>query len=165
MAPLAKAGTAALTGLLLVLLGGCTAEAHPPGGVRADSAAPPLAASAGVTGMAALPQPPLPKPAVTASFTGLASWYGERFHGRLTASGERYDMAGLTAAHPSLPFGSRVRVTNLANGRSVVVVINDRGPYAKGRLVDLSHAAAKQLGIVEDGVAQVRLDVLSDAAG
>lgn len=105
-----------------------------------------------------------PEDVVTMSFTGLASWYGKRFHGRRTASGERFDMTALTAAHPNLPFGSRVRVTNLASGRSVVVIINDRGPMVKSRLIDLSHAAAKQLGIVEDGVAEVRVDVLADAA-
>jgi len=101
---------------------------------------------------------------VTMSFTGLASWYGKRFHGFRTASGERYDMTALTAAHPSLPFGSRVRVTNLANDRSVVVIINDRGPFVKTRLIDVSHAAAKQLGILQDGVAEVRVDVLAESA-
>ncbi|WP_340115616.1 septal ring lytic transglycosylase RlpA family protein [Pelagibius sp. 7325] len=101
---------------------------------------------------------------VTMSFTGLASWYGKRFHGLRTASGERYDMTAFTAAHPSLPFGSRVRVTNLANDRSVVVIINDRGPFVKTRLIDVSHAAAKQLGILADGVAEVRVDVLADTA-
>ncbi|HEY9538169.1 MAG TPA: septal ring lytic transglycosylase RlpA family protein [Kiloniellaceae bacterium] len=109
-----------------------------------------------------MPEAPAPKPAVAASYTGLASWYGAKFHGRLTASGERYDMAALTAAHQTLPFGSRVRVTNLANSRFVEVVINDRGPFAEDRLIDLSRAAAKRLGIVEDGVAEVRIEVLSD---
>src|SRR3546814_19230740 len=74
-------------------------------------------------------------------------------------------MAALTAAHQTLPFGSRVRVTNLANGRSVVVPINDRGPFVDSRLIDLSHAAAKQLGILQDGVAEVRVDVLAEVAG
>ena len=101
---------------------------------------------------------------VTMSFTGIASWYGKRFHGLRTASGERYDMTAFTAAHPSLPFGSRVRVTNLANDHSVVVIINDRGPFVKTRLIDVSHAAAKQLGILADGVAEVRVDVLADTA-
>jgi len=102
---------------------------------------------------------------VTETYTGLASWYGRRFHGRRTASGERYDMAALTAAHKTLPFGSRVRVTNLDNGRSVVVVINDRGPFVKARVIDLSHAAAAQLGFLQDGVAKVRIDVLADSRG
>jgi rare lipoprotein A len=107
----------------------------------------------------------LPEEIVAESYTGLASWYGEDFDGRPTASGDPFDMAALTAAHQSLPFGTRVRVTNLANGHSVVVTINDRGPYAKHRLIDLSHAAATKLGYVEDGVTKVRIDVLRDPAG
>src|SRR5690606_7763817 len=88
-------------------------------------------------------------------------WYGPRFHGRKTASGERFDQHELTAAHRSLPFGTRVKVTNLKNGRSVVVRINDRGPYAKGRLIDLSRAAANQTGMLKSGVAQVRIERLA----
>jgi peptidoglycan lytic transglycosylase len=106
--------------------------------------------------------PPEPEDTVTESFTGLASWYGRRFHGRRTASGEKYDMAALTAAHKTLPFGSRVRVTNLDNGHSVVVVINDRGPFVKRRLIDVSRAAAQELGFVNHGVAKVRVDVLGE---
>jgi rare lipoprotein A len=89
---------------------------------------------------------------------GVASWYGPGFHGRKTASGERFDQNDLTAAHRKLPLGSEVKVTNLANGRSVTVAINDRGPYAKGRVLDLSKAAARKLGMVEDGVAKVRIE-------
>jgi rare lipoprotein A (peptidoglycan hydrolase) len=89
---------------------------------------------------------------------GVASWYGPGFHGRRTASGERFDQNDLTAAHRKLPLGSEVKVTNLANGRSVTVAINDRGPYAKGRVLDLSEAAARKLGMVEDGVAKVRIE-------
>lgn len=91
---------------------------------------------------------------------GLASWYGERFHGRRTASGQRFDMNGMTAAHPSLPFGTRVRVTNLANGRSVELVINDRGPFAEDRVIDVSRHAATHLGFLRAGLAQVRVRVL-----
>src|SRR3546814_14249460 len=80
-----------------------------------------------------VPEAPAPKPAVAASYTGLASWYGAKFHGRLTASGERYDMAALNAAHQTLPFGSRVRVTNLANSRFVEAVSTDRGPRSEHR--------------------------------
>ena len=83
---------------------------------------------------------------------GVASWYGPGFHGKRTASGERFDQNDLTAAHRKLPLGSEVKVTNLENGRSIVVEINDRGPYVKGRVIDLSKAAARRLGIVEDGV-------------
>jgi rare lipoprotein A len=93
---------------------------------------------------------------------GQASWYGSRHHGRRTASGERFDQHALTAAHRSLPFGSKVRVTNLSNQRSVVVRINDRGPYARGRIIDLSRAAAERLGMLSRGVAPVRLERLAD---
>lgn len=171
-----RAGAVALGALLLLLAAGCTAQAHQSGDALSnDGRHPPASAAPAPSGseLAALPQsdlpsPPPPKPEFSNSFTGRASWYGKDFHGRPTASGEPYDMAALTAAHQTLPFGSRVRVTNLANGRSVVVVINDRGPYAEDRLIDLSHAAAKRLGIVEDGVAEVRIDVIaegSDVAG
>ena len=93
---------------------------------------------------------------------GQASYYSSRHHGRRTASGERFDMHALTAAHPSLPFGSRVKVTNLANQRSVVVRINDRGPYARGRIIDISRAAAERLGMLKSGVAAVRVERLTD---
>jgi rare lipoprotein A (peptidoglycan hydrolase) len=164
-------GDAATLGcLLLLLMAGCAAQAHPPvGGLHVNGRQPPAttAPAPSANELAALPQsdlpsPPPPKPSFSNSFTGRASWYGKDFHGRLTASGEPYDMAALTAAHQTLPFGSRVRVTNLANGRSVVVTINDRGPFAEDRLIDLSHAAAKRLDIVEDGVAEVRIDVLAE---
>ncbi len=93
---------------------------------------------------------------------GLASFYGRRFHGRRTASGERYDMRRLTCAHPSAPFGTRLRVTDLDTGRSVEVTVNDRGPYVPGRIVDVSLAAARKLGIVERGVARVRVERLPE---
>ncbi len=93
--------------------------------------------------------------------TGYASWYGKPHHGRRTASGEIYDMNQLTAAHPSLSLGTRVLVTNLKNGRSVRVRVNDRGPTVPGRILDLSHAAANELGAVGDGVIPVRIRVLS----
>lgn len=82
---------------------------------------------------------------------GIASWYGREFHGRSTANGERYDMLAMTAAHPTLPIPSYVRVTHLANGRSVVVRINDRGPFKRGRLIDLSYVAAAKLGLIGHG--------------
>ena len=91
---------------------------------------------------------------------GLASWYGEFHHGRQTASGEVFDMTGLTAAHRTLPLGTRLRVTNLENGRIVRVRVNDRGPYVTGRILDLSHEAARLLDMVERGVAPVRLDIV-----
>ncbi len=88
---------------------------------------------------------------------GIASWYGPGFHGRPTASGERYDMKALTAAHRTLPFGTRVEVRNLDNGKSVVVRINDRGPFEKNRVIDLSQAAARAIGMIGPGTAQVEL--------
>jgi rare lipoprotein A len=98
-------------------------------------------------------------PAVGGS-TGVASFYGGRFHGRLTASGVRFDSGAMTAAHRTLPFGTRVRVTHLGNGRSVDVRINDRGPYVGGRLIDLSRGAAGVLGMHGQGVARVKVTVL-----
>ena len=91
---------------------------------------------------------------------GTASWYGEDFQGKATASGEPYDMFDLTAAHPTLPLGSHVRVTNLRNGRVVVVRINDRGPIVPGRIIDLSYSAARVLGVKARGLQRVRLDVV-----
>ncbi len=90
---------------------------------------------------------------------GIASFYGREHDGRRTASGEIFDMSEMTAAHRTLPFGTRVRVTNLANGRQVTVRINDRGPFLRGRILDLSYAAARKLGMVGRGVAKVRIAV------
>jgi rare lipoprotein A len=90
---------------------------------------------------------------------GQASWYGPGFHGRKTASGERFDQNKLTAAHRSLPLDTKVKVTNLENGRSVEVEINDRGPYAGKRVIDLSKAAANRLDMTDDGIARVRIEV------
>jgi len=91
---------------------------------------------------------------------GNASYYAHDFHGRLTASGERFDMNDLTAAHPKLKMGTRVRVTNLRNGRQVVVRINDRGPYSGRRVIDVSYAAAKKLDMIGAGVVPVKVEVL-----
>ncbi len=101
-------------------------------------------------------------PATGGSQVGLASWYGEYHHGQPTASGETFDMRQLTAAHRTLPLGTRLRVTNLANGRAVRVRVNDRGPYVGGRVLDLSHGAARALGMVERGVVPVQLDVIGE---
>jgi rare lipoprotein A len=94
------------------------------------------------------------------TISGSASWYGGQFHGRKTANGERYDMNGLTAAHRSLPFGTKVRVTNKKTGKSVVVRINDRGPFVGKRVIDLSRGAAKSINMLGTGVASVNLQVL-----
>jgi len=89
---------------------------------------------------------------------GVASWYGKRYHGQKTSSGEIYDMYAMTAAHPTLPIPSYARVTNVANGKTVVVRINDRGPFLSGRIIDLSYAAAHKLGYVGAGSAQVEVE-------
>lgn len=125
--------------LLALLLAGCASGQAPPGehwGGGAAGATPSAAAGAE---------------------RGLASWYGERHHGRRTASGETFDMHALTAAHRTLPFGTRVRVRNPATGDSVVVRINDRGPFKQGRVIDLSRAAAERIGLIRAGVAPVEI--------
>src|SRR6266850_1382169 len=106
------------------------------------------------------PQPP----PSTSPTVGMASYYARKYNGRKTASGEIYDMRKMTAAHRTLPFGIKVRVTELSTGRTVVVRINDRGPFIKGRIIDLSLAAAQRLGIVEAGSAKVQVDILPEAA-
>jgi rare lipoprotein A len=92
--------------------------------------------------------------------TGIASWYGSNFHGRPTASGEIYNMYAMTAAHKTLPLGTYVKVTNLENGRTVVVKINDRGPFVKGRIIDLTYTAAKKLGMANKGITRVKITVV-----
>lgn len=94
--------------------------------------------------------------------SGSASWYGARHQGKRTASGESFDQNSLTGAHRQLPFGTRVLVTNLANARTVVVRINDRGPHTRSRLIDISRAAAGQLGMLQSGTARVRVQALDD---
>jgi rare lipoprotein A len=96
---------------------------------------------------------------------GVASWYGRKFHGKKTSSGEIYNMYDETAAHKTLPFGTRLRVKNLSNQKEVVVRINDRGPFVKQRIIDLSYMAAKKIGLVDPGTARVRLTVLSKKVG
>jgi rare lipoprotein A len=94
--------------------------------------------------------------------TGIASWYGPGFHGQYTANGEIYDQNGLTAAHKTLPLPSMVRVTNLDNGRSIVVRVNDRGPFVNGRIIDLTRRDAQLLGFIDQGTAKVRVQILKD---
>ncbi|WP_296716051.1 septal ring lytic transglycosylase RlpA family protein [Erythrobacter sp.] len=116
-------------------------------------------------GDASLPLPaeaePAP-PAVTSIGSGSASYYASKFHGRRTASGEAFDNGAMTAAHRTLPFGSLVRVTNPASGKSVTVRINDRGPFSRGRVIDVSRAAAEELGLVSRGHATVELALIED---
>jgi rare lipoprotein A len=141
----------------LLLSQGCAMFQHSP-----DIAAP-VETPAQPAPSQTAPAPPTPKksPAVSATLpqTGLASWYGAQHQGKQTASGTIFDQAGLTAAHPSLPFGSKIKVTNLANGKSVEVEITDRGPFAEGRIIDLSQAAAKALEMIDSGTATVRLEL------
>ncbi|MGH7843239.1 MAG: septal ring lytic transglycosylase RlpA family protein, partial [Candidatus Binataceae bacterium] len=110
--------------------------------------------------------PPAPPVAPgSTSVRGVASWYGPGFNGRRTSSGALYDQEAMTAASTRFPLGSRIRVTNLSNSRAVKVIINDHGPYVKGRDLDLSHGAARALGMVGKGTAHVRMDVLQTPAG
>jgi len=131
-------------------------------GLGAGAAGGPNSSEAGITQRlnpsAAIPAPRqhLPKPYQV----GVASWYGDYFQGRPTASGELYDMHELTAAHPTLPLGTLVRVTNLRNGRSVVLRVNDRGPVVDGRIIDVSYNAAKVLDFKARGLQRVRLDLV-----
>jgi rare lipoprotein A (peptidoglycan hydrolase) len=104
---------------------------------------------------------PTYKTPLASVYYGQASWYGPGFYGNTTANGEVYRPGTMTAAHRSLPFGTRVRVTNLNNGRSRIVRINDRGPYVGGRILDLSESAAQSLGVINSGVASVKVEVLN----
>lgn len=122
-----------------------------------------MGSSVALTEIPGRPKPPAPTIAtapVRYQISGEASWYGPGFHGNYTANGEVYNQHALTAAHKTLPFGTRVRVTNLYNGRSVVVRINDRGPFIPGRVIDLSQGAAQVIGVTSSGVAPVRMDIL-----
>ncbi len=116
---------------------------------------------AGLTGCASS----YTRPAEGTTQRGMASWYGEPFHGRLTANGETYDMHGFTAAHRELPLGTWVEVTHLDNGRKLKVRVNDRGPFIRGRILDLSYGAAKKLDMVNEGVAKIELRVLEVGDG
>jgi rare lipoprotein A len=123
-----------------------------------------LAAGCNRHSVARLPAPPSAPASVPAAVgstqTGIASWYGVPYHGRLSASGEIFDMEKMTAAHPALPFQTWVEVTNLSNGKQVDVRITDRGPFVRGRIIDLSMAAARQLDMMRAGTAHVRLRVI-----
>jgi len=136
----------------------------PPGWQRPRGAVALLAAVIALTGLlAASPTgrgPQFPDTLPDWVQQGRVSWYGPGFHGRRTANGEIFDSHDLTMAHRSLPLGTIVRVTNLVNGRNVVLRVNDRGPYVRGRVADLSHGAAQLLGFVDDGVVPARIELL-----
>jgi rare lipoprotein A len=146
---------AVLAGLILV---GCTAAP------RFATKSPPSAPPSGNKTEAQKPEETTPSRNTTGkvllTLEGIASYYADEYHGRQTSNGETYNMNDLTAAHRTFPFGTMVRVTNLENKRSVVVRINDRGPFVEGRIIDLSLGAAKELDIVGSGTARVRLEVL-----
>ena len=99
------------------------------------------------------------------TFTGLASWYGPDYHGKRTSSGEIYDMEAMTAAHCEFPFNTVIEVTHLGNGKSCQVRINDRGPFAGGRILDLSRAAAREIGMLNEGVVKVRIRIIKVGEG
>jgi rare lipoprotein A len=143
-APFAKVPTILVGALLLV---GCVNHREPIAPVEQ----PPPA-----------PIAPAPPPAPVFEQTGKASWYGDWHHGKKTASGEKFDKNDLSAAHRTLPLGTEARVTNLENGKSVDVTINDRGPYKQGRVIDLSEAAAKELEIKDKGLAPVKIEVVEE---
>jgi rare lipoprotein A len=135
---------------------------HTPAGRRLASLIVAVAFAAALLAVPA-PETNVPSQAAEAPIwtqNGKVSWYGPGFHGRRTANGEIFDTNEMTMAHRSLAFGSRVRVTNLDNGRSIVVRVNDRGPYVGGRIADLSHAAASRLGFIEDGVVHARIELI-----
>jgi peptidoglycan lytic transglycosylase len=143
-----------MRGVLLLLAAGMLAACAGP------RPAPSVAVSFPPPALSALP--PAPENAPTFMQFGLASWYGREFARRHTASGERFDMHDLTAAHRTLPLDTIVKVTNLDNNRSVLVRINDRGPFARGRIIDLSRGAAEMLGMMKAGVVPVRIEVFGN---
>jgi rare lipoprotein A len=145
--------------LALLLYPGCAMLQRPP-----DIAAPTQSPAQQAPSQLVPAQPPVKKsPVVSEKLpqTGEASWYGAQHQGKQTASGTIFDQSKLTAAHPSLPFGSRIKVTNLANGKSVEVEITDRGPSAENRIIDLSQGAARALDMIDSGTATVRLELPS----
>jgi len=156
----------------LCLVAGCHRRQQAPSVPAAPGAAAPPVPSVGPSTAAGIggskaqsgkpakpPAPPAATPIIQGE-RGIASWYGRPYHGRKTASGEIYNMYGVSAAHRTLPFGTNVRVHDLDNGRVVQVRINDRGPFVEGRIIDLSYGAARSLGMVGPGVARVKLEIL-----
>jgi rare lipoprotein A len=151
----------ALLGVSCIVATGCASVSRGPSGAAARAPATPAPS----TPAPPTASPPAPaRPSAAGVQTGKASWYGDAHQGKKTANGELYDMHTLTAAHRTLPFGTRLRVTNVDNGRSVVVRVNDRGPFAPGRLIDVSRAAALELGVLGAGLFAVRVEILEDAA-
>ena len=148
-----------LTAVVGTLLGGCTTVTHPPS--PSPTGSPQQSKPYQVYGQWYYPR----AHANGYTETGLASWYGRKFHGRKTANGEIYNMYGISAAHKTLPFDTVVAVRNLENGRTINLRINDRGPFVRGRIIDLSYGAAKKLGLVGPGTARVELIAIGPAGG
>jgi rare lipoprotein A len=152
--------------LALVLVQGCSLRTSPLRATNGDRMDTEVITPKPATDTGRIvPQKAPAKPASLSVSAGTASWYGPGFSGKRTASGEIFDAAKFTAAHQTLPFGSKARVTNLNNGKSVNVVINDRGPYSGNRIIDLSPAAARAIDLIERGVARVRIDLLGEESG
>ena len=150
-----------LVTLILVVLLACTGCASSPRFVARNA---PPAHSGGSAVEPRLADPPKssrnPSGRVLLTLEGIASYYADDYHGKVTSNGEVFNMNDLTAAHRTFPFGTNIRVTNLENKKTVVVRINDRGPFKDGRIIDLSLAAAKELDLIRDGTARVKLEVL-----
>jgi rare lipoprotein A len=138
--------------LVAATLASCAERKVPAGPLPAPPSAPAPAAAPAI--------PPVAPVSRIYRETGTASWYGREFHGRTTASGEIFDMYGMSAAHRTLPLGTVIRVTNLDNNKSVTVTINDRGPFVKKRIIELSYGAAKELGFIAQGTAPVKIETL-----
>ena len=160
MKTLAAALAVSLTAAAALLSSAAIAQsASAPGAAPSQPAPAPMPAA-----MPAAKAAAAPAAASADAMEGKAAWYGRKFNGSKTASGQRFNAGAMTAAHPSLPFGSRVKVTNTKNKRSVVVVINDRGPSTPGRIIDVTQAAATRLGFDRAGTADVALEVVGKAA-
>jgi rare lipoprotein A len=146
-----------------VTIQGCSTASGPVGSMPPPAIAPATGTAVTVTAPPAPSTVPIEAPAkMSTVHVGDASWYGPGFGGKTTASGEVFDETKMTAAHKTLPLGTKAKVTNLKDGKSVQVEINDRGPYAQGRIIDLSQAAAKALGIIDRGVVKVRVESLEN---
>jgi rare lipoprotein A len=139
-------------------LAGCATS--PRFATRSTPSSPKEVASSETTKAGESKTPRNPSGEVLLTLEGVASYYADEFHGRQTSNGEIYDMNGLTAAHRTFPFGTKVHITNLENGKTVIVRVNDRGPFHEGRIIDLSLGAAKELDLVRSGTARVKIEVL-----
>lgn len=179
MAPATRTGFFLLLAAVALLAGACAKPvviSAPPGKTRVEAPPPAPAVETAKQVPRAARIPPTQRPyqikgktyypipsAHGFVETGIASWYGAKFHGRRTSNGEIYDMHAMTAAHKTLPMNTHLLVTNLENGKEITVRINDRGPFIRGRIIDLSYRAARELGMADQGLAQVRITALGEA--